>query len=311
MLRLWLPWLLCASCGGPEFSSRKDSTTSGGNGGSSGSESSAAAGVDPGGSTASGTDDTRSTPCGQARNDSANYNVEVCIPSGTFSMGSTSANLPTGHVSHNPVHAVTLEAFLIDAYEVTVARYRACVVAGTCDEPGTDLASGCTYTTEVSTAEKMPISCITANQASGFCVWDGGRRLPTEAEWERAAAGTSGNVYPWGATFDCDHAVLAALNACKAEYATPTDVGSHSLGQTPEGLFDLAGNVAEWVKDWTGVYPSTAVTDPQGPSSGTSRIVRGGSYKSLAIDGQTFIRTTVSESVVGANGIRCARAVAP
>jgi formylglycine-generating enzyme required for sulfatase activity len=152
---------------------------------------------------------------------------------------------------------------------MSVARYRACVEAGACVAPGTILSQGCTYTTAAAAQELFPITCVSWQQASDFCAWDGGRRLPTEAEWERAARGPSSSNYPWGDVFDCTRAVAAGTTQCTM-YAgsSPRAAGSTPAGVSAEGAFDLIGNAAEWVADWFGAYPSGSVSDPTGPASG-------------------------------------------
>jgi formylglycine-generating enzyme required for sulfatase activity len=224
-------------------------------------------------------------------------------------MGSSSANLGTGHADHTPPHDVTLSTYLIDAYEITVARFRECVRAEACAPPATDPLKGCTYAAEPSNADTLPVSCVTAGQAATFCEWDEGRRLPTEAEWERAAVDDTDANYPWGAVFDCEHAVIGAASSCKGQYLAPMPVGSRPLGRSQLGAFDMSGNVAEWVSDFAGSYPSDAVEDPTGPATGATRIARGGSYMSVALDGQVFVRATYAGSTTGPIGFRCARSV--
>lgn len=302
-------FVLCA-CGGPEFTGRGSSNSAGGRdakGGSGGAGGAGGAYTQDSGGASGEASTTTASACGSLRNAPDEFQVDLCIEAGTFSMGSMTDNLATGHAAHSPVHDVTLAAFRIDAFEVTVARYRQCVQESGCSEPGTDAALGCTYTQAAGDSESLPISCIDASQAAEFCAWDEGRRLPTEAEWERVASGASPKLYPWGDTFDCEHAVLGSTSACKSQYEFPMEVGSHKLGQSADGLYDLSGNVSEWVRDWAGAYPAESVVDPQGPSSGTTRIIRGGSYKSLLVDGQTFVRQTTGATAVAAIGVRCAK----
>ncbi|MGC4064298.1 MAG: SUMF1/EgtB/PvdO family nonheme iron enzyme [Polyangiaceae bacterium] len=245
-------------------------------------------------------------PCGSTRAEPERFRVDLCVPEGTFNMGSSSANLGSGHADHTPPHEVTLSPYVIDAYEVTVSRFRDCVRAGSCTPPATDPLKGCTYSLESSNADLLPVSCVTAGQAATFCEWDEGRRLPTEAEWERAADDEDAN-YPWGSVFDCEHAVIGAGSSCKGQYPAPMPVGSHILGRSKLGAFDMSGNVAEWVSDFAGSYSSDPATDPTGPTTGATRIARGGSYLSIPLDGQVFARATFAGSTVGPIGFRCAR----
>jgi formylglycine-generating enzyme required for sulfatase activity len=301
--------LLCCgvACAGPKFKERKTDAADGGTAG--GGAASGDTSPDAGAAGATTAIKTRETDCGSARDALASHQVELCVPAGTFTMGSTSPDLPTGHFSHTTTHDVTLSAFLIDAFEVTVARYRACVVAGTCRAPSTDTSKGCTYTEEVDASEELPASCLTYAQAREFCGWDDGRRLPTEAEWERTAAGAHALAYPWGDTFTCPNAVLASGGLCADVYSSPEAVGSHATGVSPAGAYDMAGNVAEWVSDYAGPYESDAETDPTGPTTGVYRLTRGGSFKSPFSDGQTFVRVNVLGTTVGAIGVRCVKPV--
>lgn len=282
-------------------------------GGSSTDAITAALGGLSSGGTNAGTGDTSAPTsdslCGPLRGDSARANVELCIAAGTFVMGSLSANLGTGHADHTPPHPVSLSAFVIDAFEVTVGRYRACVTAGTCTTPSSDGARNCTYDGSTGPSDSLPVSCVTATQAEQFCTWDEGRRLPTEAEWERTARGTDERLYPWGASFACDHAAAASTAFCAGVNTSLVVVGSLPLGDSTAGAHDMSGNVAEWVKDFASSYPTGAVTDPTGPETGVSRILRGGSLTSNAPNVQTFVRMTTTANTIGTFGFRCARSV--
>lgn len=251
--------------------------------------------------------------CGVLRaNESGLANGEVCIEAGSFTMGSSAASLGAGYVGHGPEHTVTLSAYVLDVYEVSVARYRACVQAGVCPAPSTTLGQGCTYTTSPAGQELYPVTCVSWQQAADFCAWDGGRRLPTEAEWERASRGSSSTNYPWGDTFDCTRAVLAGPTQCSM-YAgvSPRPGGLTPAGVSAEGAYDLIGNAAEWVADWFGAYPSGAVTDPTGPVTGSTRIQRGGNWQTRAIDAVAYARRAETPGAVGSFSFRCAHAAAP
>ena len=190
----------------------------------------------------------------------------VCVPAGEFLMGSTDAD-PDAEDDEKPQHAVYLDAFWIDRTEVTNAQYRRCGVAGGCTEPA--FWSDSNYN-----APDQPVVGVDWDQATAYCDWAGGR-LPTEAEWEKAARGTDGRIYPWGES---------APNCDKANYGNcvgrPAAVGSYPAGASPYGALEMAGNVWEWVSDWydDGYYASLADHNPQGPSSGTYRGLRGGSW---------------------------------
>lgn len=254
-------------------------------GGSSGSS-----GNDPDASTTAPPTQPAS-PCGAVRApDSSLADDEVCVRAGTFNMGSSEPT-NSGYFAHGPVHAVTLSAFFLDAFEVTVARYRRCVEAGVCGAPDSGAAQGCTYTPEAADHEMHPVTCVSWQSAQDFCAWDGERHLPTEAQWEQAARNSAGSKYPWGDAFTCDRAVLAGASQC-SQYAgqLAQPVGSARGGASPERAYDLTGNAAEWVADWFGSYPATAVTNPTGPASGASRVQRGGGWLTVAANATSYAR---------------------
>jgi formylglycine-generating enzyme len=151
---------------------------------------------------------------------------------------------------------------------------------------------------------------VSWQQASDFCAWDGGRRLPTEAEWERAARGASSSNYPWGDVFDCTRAVAAGTTQCMI-YAgmSPRAGGSTPAGVSAEGAFDLIGNAAEWVADWFGAYPSGSVSDPTGPATGSTRIQRGGNWQTRGVDAVGYGRRAETPGALGSFSFRCARSV--
>jgi formylglycine-generating enzyme required for sulfatase activity len=161
----------------------------------------------------------------------------VCVPAGEFIMGSPEGR---GNSDEHPQHTVYLDAFYIDKTEVTAAQYQRCVEAGACSAPNT--GGYCTY--GVGGKSDHPINCVDWNQAAVYYFW-AGKRLPTEAEWEKAARGTDGRIYPWGdAEPDC---TKAQLGGCGGQTVT---VGTRSTGMSPFGALDMASNVFEWVMDW-------------------------------------------------------------
>lgn len=204
------------------------------------------------------------TECGPAPLDM------VCVPEGAFTMGN--AAVPGLGV---PEHTVTLSAFFIDRDEVTVAAYRACVDDGSCAEPNA------TSTYWMSDADALPVGDIDWFMASDYCTY-AGKRLPTEAEWEKAAVGAEQQLFPWGDTpASCEYAVIVqdGVSGCGEE--RPWEVGSRPAGASPYGAFDMVGNMTEWVADWyqSGYYDESPDTDPPGPDDGFQRVVRGGSYR--------------------------------
>ncbi len=184
----------------------------------------------------------------------------VYVPAGEFLMGDDSAPAPT----ERPEHAVHLDGYWIDRLEVSNAQYRLCVAAGACPEP--------TSWNDVNfNADRQP-AIVRWEEADAYCAWAGGR-LPTEAEWEKAARGTDGRTWPWGDTFE-DH--RANLSGEADGYGFTAPVGSFPDDVSPYGLLDVAGNAAEWASDWwdEDYYASSPARNPTGPASGELRVHR-------------------------------------
>ena len=233
--------------------------------------------------------------------------VMVLVPGGSFPRGSTK-----GSDDERPRRSIHVDAFQIDRQEVTVARYRKCVQAGGCTAPGT--AGACNW--GQSGRDDHPVNCVDWDQARKYCAWAGGR-LPSEAEWDKAARGTDGREYPWGsAKPTCERAVMDDGGfGCGQNRTWP--VGSKPLGDSPYGAHDMAGNVWEWVRDWyrKDYYGSSPARNPQGPSSGETRVVRGGSWSGSgsrggnAEDMRAANRFSISPARRNAGvGFRCVRA---
>lgn len=244
----------------------------------------------------------------------------VYIPPGPFTMGWNS--------THDKVVTVTLtKGFCIDKTEVTTAAYKACVTAGACTATDPTNFYGASCTAAASGTDNMPINCVTWDQAKAYCAWTGlgggARRLPTEAEWERAARGTDARTYPWGAaTPDCSYANFYGGSGGSA-YCQPnspyfTNVGSLPKGNAASGISDAAGNVREWtadcyVIDYTnGAVCSGTCTDPVGStncamvSSQTEHSIRGGFVNSMASALATYVRDG-TYSYDKYTGFRCAK----
>lgn len=192
----------------------------------------------------------------------------VAIPAGSFFMGCNTAVDNDCSSDERPGREVRLHAFQIARTEVTQDQYAACIQAGHCSPPACDWQ--CAQTS-------YPARCITWSDANTFCRWLG-MRLPTEAEWEKAARGTDGRKYPWGNNEPT--CALVNMEGCGDEADA---VDEHPLGASPYGLTDMAGNMVEFVQDWySATYYATAPsTDPPGPASGTRHVGRGGGYRSL------------------------------
>ncbi|MDB4960297.1 MAG: uncharacterized protein JWP01_296 [Myxococcales bacterium] len=232
-----------------------------------------------------------------AASDAAAVATEVLVAAGPFTMGCRVPNEADCRTIEDPVHVVTLSAFSIDQTEVTQLAYARCVTSGACTHPATDFDPDLT--------PDHPVRQVTWSQADAYCAFDG-KRLPTEAEWEKAARGDDGRTYPWGeAAPTCD---LAIFDLCAG--AEPLPVGSRPSGRSPYGAFDMAGNVWEWTQDWFDptYYTTSPTNDPQGPPNGTSRSVRGGYYGNTPRNVRTAGRASEDPMVPEAYlGFRCAR----
>jgi len=195
------------------------------------------------------------------------------ILSGSFGMGCNESVDGYCGSDEYPYHEVTLSGYYIDKTEVTQGEYKECVDAGECDTPA------CYW--DPSGTPNRPVECVNWTQAGEYCAW-AGKRLPTEAEWEKAARGTDARKYPWGnERAACDYAVMddGSGNGCGTE--RPWDVCSKSpAGDSPYGLCDMAGNLLEWVSDWydSAYYASSPASNPTGPVNGSGRVARGGSF---------------------------------
>jgi formylglycine-generating enzyme required for sulfatase activity len=202
-----------------------------------------------------------------------------------------------------PIHTVDLDAFWIDKYEVTNGQYASCVAEGDCSSPK-DVKS---YDHELyygnSEFNNYPVLFMDWTQANSYCAWAGGR-LPTEAEWEKAARGTDERIFPWGN--DKPNCTLANFGSpCGWDF---TEAGSHPLGASPYGAMDMAGNVWEWVSDWYqyDYYEISPLQNPQGPSSGENRIMRGGTVAANELTSRTTQRSAHDPNdgwII--NGFRC------
>ena len=203
---------------------------------------------------------------------SADSMVMVYIPAGEFTMGSEPED-PCAHLDEQPKHKVFLDSYWIDQNEISNAQYKICYDAGYCQEPTPCGSEEFTY--QDLNKGHYPVTCLTWEEAGLYCQWIGGR-LPTEAQWEKAARGTDYLKYPWGNEFD-----QARCNSQESELEGPVPVGSYSPeGDSPYGLQDMAGNVWEWTRDWYDIeYYGRAPSDnPSGPMGGERRSLRGGSW---------------------------------
>ena len=237
------------------------------------------------------------------------YGDPVLIPAGKFTMGRNKLTpddatkmRPQILLDDRPTHEVTISAFYLDSHEVTHAQYAAFVKEKRHRAPyhwlGGKLPDG---------MAKLPVYNVSWDDAKAYCVARGGR-LPTEAEWERAArGGLAGQDYPWGDKFD------AKLLRSGVEMG-PEEVGKYKPNAF--GLFDMAGNVSEWTADYfeREYYAKSPAADPPGPAEGTYRIIRGGAWSDAPKRVTVYFRNWVRPTQRQANiGFRCAQAsrVAP
>jgi len=227
----------------------------------------------------------------------------AAIPAGCFDMGD---HFGEGGTNELPVHNVCISAFEMDVHEVTNAEYAACVAGGGCTEPYyTGSYSRATYYGDPA-YDDFPVIYVDWFQAEDYCTW-AGKRLPTEAEWEYAArGGLSGKRYPWGDT-------ISGTDANYWDSGDPWDNDTSPVeyyAPNGYGLYDMAGNVWEWVNDWyqSDYYSVSPPNDPPGPVSGSYRVLRGGSWRYNTY----FLRVAVRSNyfpVLEHNyvGFRCSR----
>jgi formylglycine-generating enzyme required for sulfatase activity len=191
----------------------------------------------------------------------------------------------------SPPHEVFLDEYRIARYPVTVGQFRPFIEDEAYDDPQWWTAGGFGEFREPKGWEDQlpypsrPVVGVSWFEAMAFCAW-AHVRLPTEAQWERAARGTDGRKFPWGD----QPADESRLNYARGKdwqdavpnVGHPTPVGIYPLGNTPEGICDMAGNVWEWCADWFGDYPRQAAPNPTGPEKGEYRVNRGGSWADYA-----------------------------
>lgn len=222
------------------------------------------------------------------------------VPAGEFAMGSDANS------DEQPIHSVTLDAYWIDQTEVTNAMYIKCVKANEC-KPPRELSSN---TREIYFYNPgfgiYPVISVSWNDAVAYCSWIG-RRLPTEAEWEKAARGTDGRIYPWGND-------KPSANFINMDNSDTTEVGSYPDGASFYGVLDMSGNVWEWVADWydKAYYQTSPSSNPLGPESGELRVLRGGSWFNLDHDVSSSQRYMNGPRFnLSRIGFRCSQSVTP
>jgi formylglycine-generating enzyme required for sulfatase activity len=229
------------------------------------------------------------------------FMVLLPVPAGEFVMGKDYYISPT---DRSPTHRVNLEAFLIDRSEITNGMYALCVKANGCRPPGKNYSATRDNYFDNPQYAGYPVIYVTWQDARDYCAW-AGRRLPTEAEWEKAARGTDGREYPWGnQAWDASRANLGIEN-------DTTQFGSFPAGASPYGALDMAGNVWEWVEDWYSdtYYSQSPPDNPRGPLTGQRRVLRGGAWNIGHYDFNLLITTRIAYEPQISNGyigFRCA-----
>lgn len=228
----------------------------------------------------------------------------VVVPEGHFLMG---ANGTDALEDERPQHRLWLDRYEIDLYEVTIAHY-ATFLAQSHRLPPWQWES-----VDLARHHDRPVIGVSWFDAEAYCRWRGAR-LPTEAEWEKAARGNDGRLFPWGSQSPTDGAANFGLGARFSYSQVLAPVQGYEAGRSPYGVFQMAGNVGEWVADWYGanIYEARALKNPTGPEQGTFRVVRGGSWSDLPKYLLTYARGKLPPDTQNSyTGFRCARTAVP
>ena len=235
----------------------------------------------------------------------------ILIEAGVFNMGCDVTHNPGNPCdiwpAEWPMHEVYLDTYTIDKHEVTNVQYRKCVNEGACTAP----RQGSSHTRDWYYGnpdyDNYPVVYISWENARDYCAW-AGKRLPTEAEWERAARGASdGRAYPWGYN---PPSCGTTANAADCE-ADTSGAGDFPAGGSPDGAMDMSGNVWEFVTDWYSdtYYYVSPWENPTGPSGGANKVVRGGSFDWSWAAARVTFRAGVGPVEYGPwynRGFRCA-----
>ena len=242
----------------------------------------------------------------------------VAVPAGAFKMGSHS-----GRRNERPVHSIFLSSFYMDMFEVTNAQFVAFLndLGKNADRKGNPLLRTGSFNAQIEREgmrfkvksayrhidpQDHPVIQVTWYGARAYCEW-AGLRLPTEAEWEKAARGTNGQTYPWGEDLKRG---WANSNEDTEDFPSTAPVGYFSEGVSPYGVHDTAGNVSEWVQDRYAedYYYRSPKRHPEGPASGLHRVHRGGSWKENLKNSRVSVRHELGPTLsTGAIGFRCAK----
>jgi len=245
--------------------------------------------------------------------------VMVRVPAGSFQMGTSAAQasdlahlfglaagLPVGEA---PQFSLALPEFYIDRTPVTNAQYQVFLAAHpNWPVPYLDDSLAASYNWDRSARsypsgrDEYPVVLVTWRDALAYCQWAGGR-LPTEAEWEKAARGTDGRIWPWGNTWDA-----TKLNSAEAGVGDATPVGHFMAGTSPYGALDMAGNVWQWTSSLDRAYPYSPTDGREDPSVPGARVTRGGAWLFGAVADRTAMRGRFeADSISLSIGFRCAQ----
>ncbi|MEK6938181.1 MAG: SUMF1/EgtB/PvdO family nonheme iron enzyme, partial [Nanoarchaeota archaeon] len=248
----------------------------------------------------------------------------VNVPAGEFNQGCDSAvQTCKSNGDDKPIHDVLLSEYDIDKFEVSNDQYRECVTKGTCTAPSNLSSYKRASYYDNAAYSGYPVIYVNWQQASDYCTW-ANKKLPTEAEWEKAAKGAkpSNNTHPWGS--DSPSCTFVNYNQCgeapdgivgdtwPVDYV-PEDPISHLKNLSGYGAANMSGNVLEWVSDWYGstYYSSLPYDNPTGPESGTQKVVRGGNwYTNVPKKNQltTYYRISPDPTIIDMGyGFRCAK----
>jgi len=250
----------------------------------------------------------------------------VEIASGSFMMGCQNGDtLCYSNGEEEPLHSVTISAFKMDKFEVTTADYKKCIDAGVCnnlseDEPHYTVAepeghytNNCTINSPDWDEDALSVNCISWFGAKAYCEWIG-RKLPTEAQWEYAASGTAGTLYTWGNEApSCSYTMMFDTVSSKSGCGTESvgKPGEYLNDESPFGVFDMAGNLTEWVSDFykKDYYSESPANDPQGPETGSYKVFRGGFWggSDPAIFRNSARPYLPPETALSMHGFRCVK----
>ena len=231
-------------------------------------------------------------------------------------MGSDASIDPYFWGAEAPIHTITLDGYWIYQMEVTNAMYQACVADQACPRPQWNYSQTRDTYYGDHAFDDYPVIYVSWVDAQSYCTWAGGR-LPSEAEWEKAARGNQDErLFPWGDTpanseqanfCDTNCSEYYAENNKNDGYADTSPVGTYPAGASPYGLLDMAGNVWEWTYDWFATPYNKSITEnPFGPANGTARVIRGGSFYNPSMDLRVVQRASLSPGkTLETLGFRC------